>query len=155
VVPGEAGEATPPLPITFRPRWARRVIYPVIGVLLAVAVGVAVLLPAGGSNGFRLADRVALVAVTLVMAYTLYRIAQVRIEASQPGLLVCNIVRIRQVAWDEVLEVRLASGDPWLVLDLSDGTALAAMGIQGSDGEFARDQARQLARLVADHSARR
>jgi hypothetical protein len=144
-----------PLPTTFRPRWARRVIYPVIGMLLAVSVGVAVLLPAEGRGGFQVADRVALVGVTLVMAYTLLRIARVRIEAGDAGLLVCNIVRARQVDWDEVLAVRLAPGDPWLVLDLSDGTALAAMGIQGSDGEFARGQARQLARHVEAHSARR
>jgi hypothetical protein len=39
-----------------------------------------------------------------------------------------------------------------MLLDLSDGTALAAMGVQKSEGERSQRQAREFARMVQDHT---
>ena len=47
---------------------------------------------------------------------------------------------------------RLAPGDPWLQLDLADGTTMAAMGIQGTDGGYGQAQARALAAAVVAHT---
>jgi hypothetical protein len=44
--------------------------------------------------------------------------------------------------------VTLRAGAPWAELDLSDGTTVAAMGIQGSDGTRAERQVQQLRELV-------
>jgi hypothetical protein len=49
--------------------------------------------------------------------------------------------------------VTLRPGNPWALLDLNDGTTRSAMGIQGSDGNRARRQVRQLRALVEAHSA--
>ena len=46
----------------------------------------------------------------------------------------------------------LRPGSPWAMLDLSDGTTVPAMGIQGSDGGRALRQVRQLRALVAQQS---
>jgi hypothetical protein len=150
--PNAAEPGVPALPTTFRPRWARRVIYPVMACLLAAMGYLALALPGGGAAGFRAGDRIAILLVAVAVAYVLQRIAAVRVEADELGLTVVNIVRRRRLEWAEVLGVRLAVGDPWLVLDLADGTSIAVMGVQGSDGEYARGQARRLARLVVEQT---
>ena len=53
----------------------------------------------------------------------------------------------------QVLAVRMAPGNPWVVLDLADGTALSALGIQGSDGARAQRQVRALRSLIDTHAA--
>ena len=136
----------PPLPVTFRPRGARRVIYPVIALLLvAFFIGAVVLPPS-----YRLADRLAVVALSLAVAWFLHRLADVRIEADEGGLTVVNLFRRQRLAWAEVVSVRLRGAEPWVVLELADTEELPAMGIQGSDGEHARAQAGALARLVGE-----
>lgn len=138
--------------VVFRPRTARRVIYPVGGLLVVTWVAGAIALPAG-PTGFALADRVALVLLGLAVMYVLHRVADVRIECDEEGLTVVNVLRSRRLAWAEVVAVRLGAAEPWVVLDLADGTALPAMGIQGSDGDHARRQAAQLARMVEERGA--
>ncbi len=136
------------LPTVFRPLWARRVIFPLVFlVLLACGTGAIVLPPA-----FQLLDRLGVLGVGVLVAAFLVHLAAVRIEADDAGITVVNLLRRRRLAWAEVVNLRLAPGDPWLVLALSDGAVLAAMGVQGSDGTYAREQARALGRLVAEHS---
>ncbi len=113
---------------------------------------VAVVVTGEGRAGATSVDRALLVASGLLTAYLLHRLASVRIEADDEGLLVVNVLRRRQVEWAEVLAVRLSAGDPWLFLDLADGTSLAAMGIQNADGERAQGDARALASVVAAKS---
>ena len=62
------------------------------------------------------------------------------------------MLRRRRVDWAEIVAVRLGPDDPWVYLDLADGTALAAMGIQSADGDRARAAATELAALVAARS---
>lgn len=137
------------LPRTFRPRWGRRVPWAFGVVLLVAAVVLATVLPSSWSAG----DRILMVATGLLMAEFLRRLGDVRVRADDEGLLVANILAKRRLAWAEVVSLRLLEGDPWLVLDLSDGTTLAAMGVQGSEGAYARHQAAELARLVSARSA--
>ncbi len=59
-----------------------------------------------------------------------------------------NGFRTRRFEWNEVLGVTLRAGSPWAVLDLSDGTSVPAMGIQGSDGDRAKRQVREVRTLV-------
>lgn len=137
------------LPTRFRPLWARRVIFPVEALVLVAFLGGAVVAP-GGSWGWY--DRIALALTGIIGAAFLHRLASVRIDADEAGLTVVNILRSRRLEWAEVLGVRLAPSEPWLVLDLSDGTSLASMGVQGSDGAYARRQAEDLAQLVVEHT---
>ncbi|MGZ4460677.1 MAG: PH domain-containing protein, partial [Nocardioidaceae bacterium] len=61
---------------------------------------------------------------------------------------VVNGYRVRRYEWNEILGVTLRRGSPWAVIDLSDGTSIPAMGIQGSDGARATGQVKQLRTLV-------
>ena len=74
-------------------------------------------------------------------------------ERAEQGLTVVNGYRTHQFAWGQVVSVTLRPGNPWAVLDLSDGTTRAAMGIQGSDGARARRQTRELRALIEAHAA--
>jgi hypothetical protein len=86
-------------------------------------------------------------ALILVLVHALLRS---RVEARAEGLVVVNGYRRRDLAWEQVLAVHLPPGAPWVTLDLADGTAVPAMGIQASDGGRARAQVRELRAIVAD-----
>ena len=80
-------------------------------------------------------------------------LARPHVRADDEGLEIVNVGRRRRLGWAEVVAVRLGPGDPWLVLDLDDGTTISAMGVQSSDGARARRIAGQVAALVARNSA--
>lgn len=144
---GPATGSVPTLPYAFRPRWGRRVPLAFAGVFAAGGV-----LLATAPAGWPAQDRVLTILLGLIGAAFLHRLSDVRIEADERGLRIVNILQRRAVEWPEVVDVHLIQGDPWLVLDLADGTALPAMGVQGSEGAYAREQALQVARLVSRHA---
>ena len=144
-------ERTSALPRTFHGKWGPRVAYPVAVVVLGGIIALAIALP-GGERGYGPADRFLIVVVGLAIAWVLHRLGAVRIVCDEQGLTVVNLLRRQRYEWAEVVGVRLDPGAPWVVLDISDGTSVPAMGIQGSDGEHARRQATDLARLVAQQT---
>jgi hypothetical protein len=93
-----------------------------------------------------------LVLLGVACVYLLHRLASVRLVADDTGVTVVNVVRRRRLEWAEIVGVRLSRDDPWLLLDLADGEALAAMGVARSEGAQAQEQARAFARLVNEHS---
>ncbi len=125
--------------------------YGTAAVVVAVSVVLAVALP-GGSGGFRLIDRVGLILFGLGVAALLHVLARPRVRANEDGVTVVNVFRRRQLEWAEILEVTLREGDPWVYLDLTDGSVLAAMGLQAADGERGRAMARELRALVRSHT---
>jgi hypothetical protein len=97
-------------------------------------------------------DRVLLVALGVFAGWFIGRFARVRVAADEAGLLVVNAFRRRRLEWAQVVGVRLGSGDPWVQLDLSDGTVLAVMAIQTADGARGRRMAAELASCVAQRA---
>ena len=136
----------------FRPRRARRVVYFAAALVLVVFVGANLVLPDEGPDAWGAGSRAALGGVALAIAYFLHRLAAVRIVADVTGAEVVNIVGRRRLEWAEIVGVRMSGGDPWLVMDLSDGQSIAAMGVQRSEGALARRQASEFARLVNEHT---
>jgi len=138
--------------VVFRPRRARLVVYPCAAALLVVLVGIAVLLPSGGPNPWGIGSRLSVVVFALACVWFLHRLASVRVEADDEGATIVNVLRRRRLEWAEVVGVRLSRDDAWMMLDVSDGSTLAAMGVQRSEGALAQRQARDFARLVAERS---
>ena len=136
------------LHVTFRPRRARLVAYPVAVAVLVTMVLVALTLP--GRLGW--GDRAGFLLVGLTIAWFLYRQASVRAVPGEAGLVVRNLFLGRTLEWAEIVDVRFGGGRPWAQLDLSDGDTLAVMAIQRADGASADAEARRLATLVALHS---
>ncbi|MDT3398478.1 PH domain-containing protein [Streptomyces sp. B1866] len=115
----------PRLPVTFRPARTRAVLL-TVGVLAAAAVtGAGLALPQLGPG-----EKATFALTGLVFLGVLALLARPRVVADRQGLTVVNLTTRRRLAWAEVLRVNLRPGDPWVYLDLSDGTTLPAMGIQ-------------------------
>ncbi|GAA1809732.1 hypothetical protein GCM10009795_063890 [Nocardioides hankookensis] len=84
-----------------------------------------------------------------LLAFTLwFALVRSRVVAEQTRLVVVNGYRRREFEWAQLVAVHLPPGAPWATIDLADGTTVAAMGIQGSDGDRAKQAVRQLRRLA-------
>jgi Bacterial PH domain len=116
-----------------------------------VLFGAAALLPWSGPNTVGWLDRAGFVLVALLVGWGLLRLAGVSAVPSESGLVVRNVLLTRRLEWAEVVGLHFGDGDPWVLLDISDGDTLAVMAIQRADGEPARQEARRLATLVALH----
>ena len=139
----------PALDDVFRPRFARLVTGTLAAVVAAATVLLIVLLSATGIEGWSPADLTGIGLVGLAIVWFLWRQATVTATPTAAGLRVRNLASTRTVAWAEIVWVRFGEGRPWVQLDLDDGDTLAVMGVQRSDGERARREARRLATLVA------
>ncbi|MFJ6751660.1 MULTISPECIES: PH domain-containing protein [unclassified Streptomyces] len=139
----------PSLPVTFRPTRTRVVLYTVGIAQLAALTVIAALLPKLGGG-----ERLSFVLTGLLVLAVLLLLARPKVVARQEGITVVNLTTRRELAWAQVLRVNLRNGDPWVHLDLADGTSLPAMGIQPG---IARDQAirdaRALRALAETHGA--
>ncbi len=132
----------------FVPRRGRRVALGFgLASLLLFAV-LALVLPSTGVRGWGVVDSLLLFGFGALVAAAMWRFAGLRATPSPTGLVVRNVLLTRRVTWAEVSRVRFAGGDPWVVLDLTDGDQLAVMAVQKSDGPQARAQAQRLAALV-------
>ncbi|MGD3107106.1 PH domain-containing protein [Streptomyces sp. YGL11-2] len=140
--PASPAASLPGLPVTFRPARTRAVLYAVGIAQLAALVVIALLLPklSGG-------ERMSFVVVGVVVAAVLLLLARPKVVARQEGITVVNLTTKRELAWAQVVRVNLRAGDPWVHLDLADGTSLPAMGIQPG---IAKDQAIRDARALRD-----
>ncbi|MFI0906200.1 PH domain-containing protein [Streptomyces sioyaensis] len=132
----------PSLPVTFRPTRTRVVLYTVGIAQLAALTTIALALPklTGG-------ERLSFVLTGLLVLAVLLLLGRPKVVARQEGITVVNLTTKRDLAWAEVLRVNLRAGDPWVHLDLADGTSLPAMGIQPG---IARAQAVRDARALRD-----
>ncbi|MEU6576475.1 PH domain-containing protein [Streptomyces sp. NPDC046805] len=140
----------PALPVTFRPGRTRAVLLTGGLVIFLVLSGVGMLLQHVGPG-----DRLTFVLTGALVFWTLARFARVKVVADTSGVTVVNIVGTRRLDWAEILRVNLRPGDPWVFLDLSDGTSLAALGIQpGIARQRAIADARTLRALAEARAAR-
>jgi hypothetical protein len=74
------------------------------------------------------------------------------VTISESGLVITIIFKVRSFAWALVLAISLLRGAPWAVLDLSDGTSVVAMAIQGSDGARTNGILREIGQQIEKHS---
>ncbi|MEU3223411.1 PH domain-containing protein [Streptomyces sp. NPDC006976] len=140
-------DATPPpgapaLPVTFRPTRTRVVLLTVGAAMFAVITVVAFTLEqlSGG-------ERVSFVFTALLFFGVLALLSRPKVVADDEGVTVVNLTRTRRLSWAEIVRVNLRAGDPWVFLDLSDGTSMPALGIQPG---IAKQQAIRDARALRD-----
>ncbi|WP_423832931.1 PH domain-containing protein [Streptomyces manipurensis] len=115
----------PALPVTFRPTRTRAVLLGVGAVMFATITGIAVLL-----ERLQPGERISFVFVAVLLSSVLVLLSRPKVVADEDGVTVVNLTNTRRLAWAEILRVNLRPGDPWVFLDLSDGTSLPALGIQ-------------------------
>ncbi|MEU2131681.1 PH domain-containing protein [Streptomyces sp. NPDC018352] len=115
----------PTLPVTFRPTRTRVVLLTVGAVMFLVITVVALTLEQLGPG-----ERASFVFTALLFFGVLALLSRPKVVASEDGVTVVNLTRTRRLSWAEILRVNLRVGDPWVFLDLSDGTSMPALGIQ-------------------------
>lgn len=126
----------------WRPRTTRIVAYTTAGVVVLGLTVLAVVVP----EPYKVTDRAMMIAFGAAVGWVLHMLARCRVTAEESGVTVVNAFRTRRFEWPEILDVSMSVGDPWPTLDLSDGTSIGAMGINGAEKTLA---ARQLAELQA------
>jgi hypothetical protein len=136
------------LPRTFRPFGVRLAIYVLGALLVLVVLVIWFALPADIREQFTALQIVTILILGGMFYACGYALARSRVVAREDGLTVVNGYRTRRFEWNEILAVSLRSGSPWAEIDLSDGTTVPAMGIQGSDGPRAMQQVREVRALV-------
>ncbi|MER6995731.1 PH domain-containing protein [Streptomyces sp. NPDC000410] len=134
----------PALPVTFRPTRTRAVLLTVGTAMLAVITAVALAL-----EKLNPGERISFILTALLFFGVLALLSRPKVDADDQGVTVVNLTRSRRLEWAEILRVNLRPGDPWVFLDLSDGTSLPVLGIQpGIARQHAVRDARALRALV-------
>ncbi|MEV7677294.1 PH domain-containing protein [Streptomyces sp. NPDC088341] len=145
--PGPSEAAEPVLPVTFRPTRTRIVLLTVGAFMFTVITAVALLLENLGPG-----ERASFILTALVFLGILTLLSRPKVVADATGVTVVNLTRTRRLEWAEILRVNLRSGDPWVFLDLSDGSSLPVLGIQpGVAKAHAIRDARALRALAESH----
>ena len=115
----------PTLPVTFRPGRTRAVLL-TAGVAIFVVITTVAMLLEQLSPG----ERLSFVITAALLFAVLALLSRPKVVADESGVTVVNIASSRHLDWAEILQVNLRPGDPWVFLNLSDGTSLPALGIQ-------------------------
>ncbi|MFI6464777.1 PH domain-containing protein [Streptomyces sp. NPDC050528] len=140
----------PALPVTFRPGRTRAVLLTAGVTIFVVITTVAMLL-----EQLTPGEKLSFVFTGALLFAVLAVLARVKVVADESGVTVVNIASRRRLAWAEILQVNLRPGDPWVFLNLSDGTSLPVLGIQpGIAKARAIADARTLRALAEDRSLR-
>ncbi|MFJ8821859.1 PH domain-containing protein [Streptomyces sp. NPDC102467] len=113
------------LPVTFRPGRTRVILHALGAVSFVVITVIALVLDTMNPG-----ERISFVFTAALFWGVLGLLARPKVVADVDGVTVVNVARSRRLAWAEIVQVNLRPGDPWVFLNLTDGTSLAAMGIQ-------------------------
>jgi Bacterial PH domain len=141
--------AAPALPHTWRPLGVRVAVWVLGGMLLALVVAVWIGIGEENRSQFTTFQRSTLVFLGLLLFGTWNALVRSRVTATPKALTVVNGYRKRSYEWSQVIGVSLRRGAPWGTLDLSDGTTISMIGVQGSDGERARRAVREIRAAIA------
>lgn len=133
------------------PRFVRYVGWTAVTVVVLGGLLVLWLAPGTGGRGYGVGNVSGILLVLAAGCAFLWRQATVRARVDEQGITVRNLLRVRTLDWAQVLSVQFGSGDPWVLLELSDGTTWPVMAIQRADGAYATRQAQRLAALVVRH----
>lgn len=140
--------------MTYRPLGARIVAVVAGGCLVAIMGAMwAAMAPDVRATFTSLQTATLLLFLAGVLA-VLFGIARTRVRADGAGLDIRNGYRSHRLAWAEVVSISLPRGAPWAVIDAADGSVVAVMAVQGSDGARARTALGELRSRVAAHAAR-
>jgi hypothetical protein len=139
----------PSLPRTWRALGVRIALWIFGGGLIAVVAAVWLLLDPEIRAQFTMLERATLVLIGLMLFTAYYGLMRSRVTATSGGLTVVNGYRKRTYEWSQVIGVSLRRGAPWGTVDLSDGTTVSMMGVQGSDGTRARRAVREIRAAIA------
>jgi PH (Pleckstrin Homology) domain-containing protein len=145
---GSEPRRAPALPHTWRPFGVRIASTVLGGGLLVVCALAWIGFDDETQARFTTFQRLTLFALGLLVFAVWFALVRSRVVAQPDRLVVVNGYRRREYDWAQVVAVHLPPGAPWVTIDLADGSTVAAMGIQGSDGARAKQAVRELRATV-------
>jgi hypothetical protein len=131
---GGGGAPIPALPVVWRPRRTRLIIHVLAALLAGSLTVIAAILPSDGGEPWPLSARIAFACIGFAGALVLIVLARPKAVADTGGLTVVNMLRTHRLEWAQIVAVHLRPADPWVLLDLDDGSTLSVMGIQTTEG---------------------
>lgn len=148
--PGSPSGALPVLPRTWRPFGSRLVGIILFAGLVSIFGVTWLTFPPETRAKFTTFQISTVFFLVGLGAVVIYAIVRSKAVATTSGLVVVNGYRRHELAWAQILHVRMPQGAPWASLDLSDGTTLSVLAIQSSDGQLASRAVRELRACVHD-----
>lgn len=142
----------PQLPHTWRPLGVRMAVWIFGGALLVLCAGVWIALGAEMRARFTPFQRSTLVFMGLLLFAAWNSLVRSRVTATDAALVIVNGYRKRSYEWSQVIGMSLRKGAPWATLDLSDGTTISVIAIQGSDGQRAVQAVREIRAAIREHT---
>ena len=136
----------------YRPFGARLVVVVMAVTLVGAVTFLWAAMPAEVRAQFSWPQRITILFFFAAILLALWGMFRTRVTISESGLVITNIFKVRSYDWAQVLAISLHRGDPWAVLDLSDGTSVVAMAIQGSDGARTSGILREIGEQIEKHS---
>lgn len=121
-------------------------------VLTALLVFLWLMLPADAQAQFGWFQRATMLFFFACMLAVLYGVFRTRVEVLDRGVAVTNGYHRHELYWAEVVSISLTSARPWAQMDLSDGSTVAVMALQGADGRSALRATREIAELIVAQS---
>jgi hypothetical protein len=121
---------------TFRPLGISIVGFVAFFVLAALAVLIAVVLPA--QNHFTLGQTATICILLGGFLFAVVLVARSKVQASSESIVVVNGWRTRRFGWAEVKLISMNDGAPWPTLVTVDDERIMLFGIQASDRNAAR-----------------
>ena len=148
------GSEVPPLrlPARLRPFGVRLAATAMATALTVTVVAIWFAFPPEVRAQFTLFQEGTLLLIGGILFTAGFALARCRLDLDEEGLTVVNGYRTHRLAWGQVVAISLRPGNPWAVLDLSDGTSQPVMAIQGSDGPRARTHVWQVRQVVEAHA---
>ncbi|MGY1720709.1 PH domain-containing protein [Blastococcus sp. SYSU DS0552] len=144
-----------PLPaVSVAPRRLRLLLTAVAGVVVLVALLVALGLPSTQNTvvDYGLDDQVAIAGLGLVLGAGIVFLGRSRVDADAAGVRVRNVVVHHELPWTAVRAVRFERKSAWGALLLENGDEVSLLALQAADGERA---VRAVEGLRALHAAAR
>jgi hypothetical protein len=136
----------------YRPFGARLVVIVMAVTLVGAVTFLWAAMPAEVRAQFSWPQRITILFFFGAILLALWGMFRTSVTISDSGLVITNIFKVRSYDWAQVLAISLHRGDPWAVLDLSDGTSVVAMAIQGSDGARTKGILREIGEQIEKHS---
>ncbi|MEP6525590.1 MAG: PH domain-containing protein [Nocardioidaceae bacterium] len=136
----------------YRPFGARLVVVVMAVTLVGAITFLWAAMPAEVRAQFTWPQRITILLFFAAILLALWGMFRTSVTILDSGLVITNIFKVRSYDWAQVLAISLHRGDPWAVLDLSDGTSVVAMAIQGSDGARTNGILREIGEQIEKHS---
>jgi hypothetical protein len=136
----------------YRPFGARLVVLVMAVALVGATTFLWLAMPAEVRAQFTWTERITILVFFAAILFGLWGMFRTSVAITDSGLVITNIFKVRSYDWAQVLAISLHRGDPWAVLDLSDGTSVVAMAIQGSDGARTNGVLREIEQQIEKHS---